>query len=62
MKTYNTEGNAIKNSYVYNPNDDKAVRTNSSFFVNWKVVSTLPKAYGKEVSFKKVPYKSRING
>lgn len=41
--------------------EDKAVKTDSSFFANWEVVSTIPKSYNEEVSFEEVPYKSRVN-
>lgn len=39
---------------------DKAVKSDSSFFVNWEIASTLPRSRGKEVSLDRVPYVSRL--
>lgn len=41
--------------------EDRSKDTESSFFANWEVISTVPRSRGKDFSFKDVPYKSRVN-
>lgn len=44
------------NEYIKN----KAKKSRSSYFVNWEVVSTLPRSSGGKKSLKDTPYKSRL--
>lgn len=44
-----------------NFDEDMAKKSQSSYFANWEVVSTLPRSHGKDVSFKTLPYKPKLD-
>lgn len=39
---------------------NRAIPSNSSFFANSEIISTVPRSYGNDISLKEMPYVKKI--